>query len=157
MSSAETFSIIVTAISPIILGILALFQVRRENRHNSFLEVQSENEKLRNEKETARREQEDERLRKMEASINEVTSTVKDLQSKIDGLNMEEQLNQLHTLTELNFSYIRTLSDTVIVIGDALASSESIHDDASKRLTDAIDKTREKEDQIAKDLLTILS
>lgn len=157
MSAAETFSLIVTALSPIILGVLSIFQVNRDKKHQDFLKVQAENDKLRAEKENKRREAEDDRLRKMETSINEVTDTVKSLESKINEMNIETQLDHLHTITELNFSYMQSLSDTVMVIGDALTTSDTISADSRNSLNSSIEQTRQKEEKIAENLLKILS
>lgn len=157
MSAAETFSLIVTALSPLILGVLSVFQVNRDKKHRDFLKVQAENDKLRTEKENERRESEDERLSKMETSINEVTDTVKSLETKLNEINIETQLDHLHTITELNFAYIQSLSDTVTVIGDALATSDTISAASRSSLNSSIEQTRQKEEQISQSLLKILS
>lgn len=155
--SANTFSIIVTAITPIVLGILTLFQVKREKRTKEFHQMQKELEDSRAEREQKKEKEHEERLQRMETSINGVTETVKELQESLDIGQMETQLERLHVMTELNFSYIQSLSNTVIVIGDALASSDVMDKDSSDKLDQALTANRQMEEEISKNLLKILN
>lgn len=157
MSGVETFSIIVTSITPILVAVLALIQAKNEKSNARYRKTCEENEKLRKEASEKEKKEHEDRLQRMEDNISDMKDEIKTLQRTINIQEVERQLSQLHMMTELNFGYIQSLSDTIIVLGDALAASSSIDNEAKERLEQAISENRSKEDQLVKDLLTIVS
>ena len=150
------FTIILPAISPIIFAVLAFLQNRKIKADERYRNERKKTESLREKERKREEEAQASRLKEIEESISKLNHEVKDLRSDIDIQKVERQLDQLHVMNSLNFEYVQSLSDVVITIGDAMASSTLIDDSVKKKLAREVGSHKNKENTVMQELIKII-
>lgn len=153
---ASTFSTIVTAINPIFIALLGFLQVSKSKKDDKYRKLQAEKEELEAKNKQQRDREATEQMDKLKATIGKLSNEVEQLQDNINIERIERQLSQLHTLNELNFGYIKSLSGVVLSIGEVLSSSDAIKESDKDKLQEEIRVHKAEEKKISEQLYKII-
>lgn len=156
-SYVNIFYLIMSAISPIAVAILGVYQTRKEKRDNSYREYREENERFRLEEEEKYKKAQEEKLQDLEKALEKMCEEINTLRKEIDIQKVEKQLNQLHILNEFNFEYIQSLSSVVLVMGETISSSTLLDDTAKQRLQIEVANHKNKEAGITNKLYKVIA
>lgn len=151
------FYTIMSAITPIAVAILGIYQTRQEKRNRTYREYREENEQLRIKEEEAYKRAQEEKLHTMEQSMERVCKELNELRKDVDMQKVEKQLNQLHILNEFNFEYIQSLSSVVLVMGETISSSSMLDASAKQRLQIEVENHKKKEAGITNKLYKVIA
>ena len=146
------FSIIMTTLTTIVVAAIGLYQKKIEKKNDDYQKLREENEKLLNEERKRSAQKEEERFTKIEQSVAQLSTDVSDLKNSIHLDDISKQLTQLHSLNELNFEYIQSLSGLVINVAESLGSPHSLSKGVRDKMNSETEKHRKTEDNITKRL-----
>lgn len=149
-------SIVISSLTTIIVAVIGVNQNKRAKESEEFRNLTLENERIRKEREKEIKEEEEERLKSIEDMIGNLRQDIKGIRQ---GLNIEalnNQLDHLHTLNTINFEYIQSLSNVVVTVGECISSSEVLNETGTTKMESEIDKHKQKEDDINKQLLQLI-
>lgn len=149
-------NIIMTAFTTITVAVIGAVQKKKSKETSEYRKLKDENERLQQEKEDAWKENQNTRLKRIENSISVLTGEIANLKDGNHFEIIENQLSQIHTLNQVNFEYMQSISNVVKLIGDAVSESDLIDDDAKVRLDKELSDHNDKEDEIVKKLYKII-
>ena len=154
---------ILTSITTISVAALGLYQTRKSKETEDYRKLRDSLEKERQEKLKEEKEREEERLDAIEKSLKEMRTDVESLKDDMDTLKttnitgIKTQLEHLHLIQTSNFSYIESLSNVVVQIGESLDSSNAIDDNNKKSMTEQITNHKAIESRIHQQLLQVIA
>lgn len=129
----ETIQNLVIAVTPLAVGILSYLSVKKDKEDKEYRELRENYEEVLNNEKKKKDE-------KIENSINKITEDVKNLSTKIDNIDVEDintQLKNLVSISEINLQYSQSLSKVVTTIGECLRDSNIEFDnDISKVISE---------------------
>lgn len=129
----ETIQNLVIAVTPLAVGILSYLSVKKDKEDKEYRELRENYEEVLNNEKKKKDE-------KIESSINKITEDVKNLSTKIDNIDVEDintQLKNLVSISEINLQYSQSLSKVVTTIGECLRDSNIEFDnDISKVISE---------------------
>jgi len=163
MDWTTVFTCVMTSITTFAVAFLGLYQTRKSKEAEDYRKLREELETERQQKLELEKEEEENRLRALEESVNSMKSDVRTLKEDMQLLTntnllaIKDQLSHLHTLQAGSLSYMTSLSNVVVMIGEALDDSESINDADRKKITSSIEKHRELESKIHGELYNIIA
>lgn len=145
-----------TAFTTIVVAVIGAYQKKKSKETSEYRKLKEENERLQREKENAWRNDQDIRLKRIENSISTLTGEMTNLKDGKHFEAIETQLSQIHTLNQVNFEYVQSISGVVKLIGDAMVDSNIINEHDKQKLDQELSEHRDKEDDIAKKLYKII-
>lgn len=145
-----------TAFTTIIVAVIGAYQKKKSKETSEYRKLKEENERLQQEKENAWRDDQDTRLKRIENSISTLTGEVTNLKDGKHFEAIESQLSQIHTLNQVNFEYMQSISNVVTLVGDAVAESNIINDHDKRKLDKELNEHKDKEEDITKKLYKII-
>lgn len=149
-------NILMTAFTTIIVAVIGAYQKKKSKETSEYRKLKEENERLQQEKENAWRDDQDTRLKRIENSISTLTGEVTNLKDGKHFEAIESQLSQIHTLNQVNFEYMQSISNVVTLVGDAVAESNIINDHDKRKLDKELNEHKDKEEDITKKLYKII-
>ena len=149
-------NILMTAFTTIIVAVIGAYQKKKSKETSEYRKLKEENERLQQEKENAWRNDQDIRLKRIENSISTLTGEVTNLKDGKHFEAIESQLSQIHTLNQVNFEYMQSISSVVTLVGDAVAESDIINDHDKQKLDKELNDHKDKEEDITKKLYKII-
>lgn len=150
------FSIIMTSVTTVIVAIIGLHQAKVEKRNEEYRKLEEEHNEMLQELEEKRQRSYDERFNKLESEVKEMRIGFDELRDEFDLLKLSNQLTQLHTLNELNFEYVQSLSGVVSIIGEVLVSSSIMDNNTKDRMQKQIDDHKREREKISSGLIKII-
>lgn len=141
-----------TTFSTIVVAAIGVYQKKIEKKNDDYQKLREENEQLTNEERKRNAQKEEERFLRLEKSVERLSTDVSELKKSINLDNISKQLTQLHSLNELNFEYVQSLSSVVTNVAESLVSSHSLNEDTKEKLMAETDKHKKIEDDITKRL-----
>ena len=154
---ANIFYLIMSAITPIAVAVLGYLQNKKLKNDAAYRKLREEKEQLEQQQKKEVDERNNKKLNTLETSIFKLTNDVKDLKEDVDIQRIEQQLTQLHTLSEFNFEYIQSLSSIVLVMGETISSSDMLDNESKTRLQHEVDAHKKKEIEMASDLHKLIT
>lgn len=163
MDWSALLTCLLSSITTIIVAALGLSQSKKTKESEKYRKLREQIETQ--EKEAAeKKEQENiERLETIEKSISGMKSDIDELKINVRNLTntdltqIENQLSNLHTLQADNFSYIQSLSNVVLTMGESLNASDAIDVKDKDKMKEMIDRHRAAEQEISKKLYKIIT
>lgn len=149
------FGIVMTTISTIAVAIIGCYQKKIDKRNEAYLKLRDEHDALLQKERTMKEEESEHRLQSIEQSVSQLTKEVSDLKESTNLDKISSQLTNLHSLNEVNFEYIRSLSGVVTTIAESLSSSNTLSKESKEEMDDKVDNHKSKEDEIVKKLYKI--
>lgn len=149
-------NILMTAFTTITVAVIGAYQKKKSKETSEYRKLKEENERLQQEKENAWRNDHDTRLKRIENSISTLTGEVTNLKDGKHFEMIESQLSQIHTLNQVNFEYMQSISNVVMLVGDAVAESNIINDHDKRKLDKELNEHKDKEEDITKKLYKII-
>lgn len=142
----DIFERIIVCLTPIILAIIGLAQVKSQKKVDDYAKSQQELSKARAELAERDKAELEEHFTKLETQLDGFESKINDLDKKVEHLSkLDKQLAGLIDISSANFGLCQSLSNVMSSIGDALDSTESINSvDLKKQLS----KHRQKEQEL---------
>lgn len=129
----ETIQNLVIAVTPLAVGILSYLSVKKDKEDKEYRELRESYEEVLNKEKKEKDE-------KIEENIQKITEDVKNLSSKINDIDVEDintQLKNLVSISEINLQYSQSLSKVVTTIGECLRDSNIEFDnDISKVISE---------------------
>ena len=150
------FSIIMTSLTTIIVAAIGLRQAKVEKQNEEYRRLEGEHADMLRDLEEKRQQSYDKRFNKLESDVKEMRDDLNAIKEEFDLLKLSNQLTQLHTLNQLNFEYVQSLSGVVSIIGEILVSSTIMDDSTKDRMHKEIDKHKHETEKISSDLIKII-
>lgn len=160
--NTEIFGILVNGAVTIVVAILGWQQRAKRKGDEEYREIREKLEKEREDALLKEKEAEEKRLKSIELSISDLSKDVGALQKTVNALSMEQlddikvQLKNLHTMESHNFTYIHSLSNVVVNIGEVLNRSTTLDGKAKDKLDECIEEHKKKETDIHEKLIKLI-
>lgn len=154
MDYAAIFNTIMASLSTILVAYLGYRQNRKTKEDEEYRRLREQYDEERAEAIKKEKEEEEKRLKKIESNIQDLHDDVEKLHEtmndivKLDLEEITKQLKNLHTMQTNNFSYIGSLSNVVVNIGESLARSDVLNDTTNDHLSEIIEEHRKIETDI---------
>ena len=123
----DAFQIIMTAITPIIVGWFGYAAAKNEKQTKKYIEAQEELKKANAVIKSKEMDEMQKHFDKLDKSISKLTKQVEVLEKSIDKVSeIDRRIDGLVTMSNVNFEFCNSLSSVITSIGNALDSSDVI-------------------------------
>lgn len=145
---------LISGIVMIIVAVLGYLQVVKTKKDNEYRKLQEELQKEREEKMLEEKLETEERLKAIEESVKKLSNEVTEVKTTVEKFTTQElkdirkQLQNLHKVQSENFSYIYSLSDIVVGVGETISDMKSLDPEFRDKLGSAIETHKKKEVEI---------
>ena len=153
-SFVSTFSIIMSAISPIAVTVLSAIIARKEMKDKKYKKLAEEKEALEREKKEKEELEKTEMLSRLENKVDSLSDKVSTFEEELDSI--KESTSNLREISEVNFNFVQSLGRVVATMGDSIIENANDDDDYDS-LRKAIHEHRHTEESITSQLFKIKS
>ena len=163
MDWTTVFTCVMTSVTTIAIAVLGFFQTKRSKETEKYRKLKDQLEAERQKKVDEEKMKEEKRLQALEASVNDMKTEVQALKEDMLGLtsknlaNIQQQLAHLHVLQTGNMTYIESLSNVVLAIGETIDDSPSITASDKAKLSDMIKDHRKVASETRSGLYNIIA
>lgn len=162
MDFTQVFGIVINAIVAIIVAVLSYRQSVKEKNDKEYRELREQLEIEREENLLKEKKEQENRLASIENNVKTLTDDVDKLSKCVETLtndhikDITKQLENLHTMESNNFSYIHSLSNVVVNIGETLNDSKIIEGKPKDKLEACIEEHKKIEMDIHNQLYKLI-
>lgn len=162
MDWTTVITCVMSSITAIVVAAIGLYQKKKAEETVEYRRLREELEKEKQKQLEQEKKEEEQRLTSLENSVNSMKDDVKSLKddmqelTKTNIVHINEQLNHLHVLQSSNMTYIESLSNVVLGIGEILDDSDTVSESDKKKMTHSIDTHKRTEAELHNKLYNII-
>lgn len=162
MEFTQLFGIAIDGLVAIIVAMLGYRQATKEKNDRKYRELREQLEKEREDRALKEKKAQEVRLDSIESNVKTITEDLDNLNTCVKSFledqlgDITKQLNNLHTMESNNFSYIHSLSNVVVNIGETLNDSKLLEGKPKDKLETCIEEHKKTEMDIHNQLCKLI-
>ena len=155
MDWTTVITCVMSSITAIVVAAIGLYQKKKAEETVEYRRLREELEKEKQKQLEQEKKEEEQRLTSLENSVNSMKDDMQEL-TKTNIVHINEQLNHLHVLQSSNMTYIESLSNVVLGIGEILDDSDTVSVNDKKKMAHSIDTHKRTEAELHNKLYNII-